>query len=123
MWPRGSRIVAILSVLLFLISLAVTIYGRTQGLGRNWYQARAVAEAIKTTSWLYMMAAQPYNGNDVAAGQLFRATILQLLQDNRSLGDHFAGTPAADEQLTPRMEEVRGFGIGEKVNFYRPYRI
>ena len=123
LWPSPSRIIAFIAALLFLASLAVTIFARTQQFQQSWYQARALAESIKTTSWLYMMGADPYNVDDVSAAHVFRATLTQLLEDNRSLGDHFESTPAADEQLTPRMREVREFTVGDKVAFYREYRI
>jgi hypothetical protein len=123
LWPSESRVTAVIAALLFLASLAATIFARTQQFQQSWYQARALAESIKTTSWLYMMGADPYNADDVSSAQVFRATLTQLLEDNRSLGDHFESTPAADEQLTPRMEEVRQLNLGEKVAFYRNYRI
>lgn len=123
MLPSESRVPAVIAALLFLASLAVTIFARTQQFQQSWYQARALAESIKATSWLYMMGADPYNVDDVSAGRVFRVTLTQLLKDNRSLGDHFESTPAADEQLTPRMREVRGLNVGDKVAFYRKYRI
>jgi hypothetical protein len=123
LWPSESRVAAVIAALLFLASLAVTIFARTQRFQQGWYQARALGESIKTTSWLYIMGADPYNVDDVSAAQVFRATLTQLLEDNRSLGDYFESTPSADEQLTPRMEEVRQLSVGEKVDFYRNYRI
>jgi hypothetical protein len=118
-----SRVPVVIAALLFLASLAVTIFARTQQFQQSWYQARALAESIKATSWLYMMGADPYNVDDVSAARVFRVTLTQLLKDNRSLGDHFESTPAADEQLTPRMKEVRGLNVGDKVAFYSKYRI
>jgi hypothetical protein len=121
--PGESPVAAILAALLFLASLAITIFSRAQQFQRHWYQARALAESIKTTSWQYMMGAQPYDIDDVSAAQLFRGTLTRLLEDNRSLGDFFAGTPAVDEQLTLRMHEIRRLSVPEKAEFYRQHRI
>ena len=123
MWPSNWSALAIASAALFLVSLALTVYARTQHYQRNWYQARALAESIKTTSWLYMMAADPYHGSDADAAKLFRSTLTQLLSDNRSLGDHFAATPAADEQLTAQMINARALGVPQKLTCYRDERI
>jgi hypothetical protein len=70
-----------------------------------------------------MMDADPYHGSDADAAKLFRSTLTQLLSDNRSLGDHFAATPVADEQLTAQMINARALGVPQKIACYRDARI
>jgi hypothetical protein len=123
LFAGDSRGAAITSAMLFLISLGVTVYGRTQHFQRHWYQARALAESIKTTTWRYIMGAEPYDGEDAASARLYGAVLMELLVDNHSLGNYFAGDAAAGDQLTARMQEIRASTVEQKLALYRDTRI
>ena len=69
------------------------------------------------------MGAEPFDVDETTSGIVFRDLLGQLLSDNRSLGDYFAETPAADEQLTARMQEIRRLSLAEKIAFYRQNRV
>src|SRR4051812_22914863 len=58
---RMTTVLAILSAVLFLASLATYIYGQYQRFQERWYQARALAESVKTATWRLMMMADPFS--------------------------------------------------------------
>jgi hypothetical protein len=121
--PFGSSIIAILSAAVFFGSVVITILARTKHFQRIWYQARALAESIKTASWRFMMAAEPFSSDSMSSEITFQKLIRELLKENESLSDYFAGTSAAEEQLTDRVREVRNFPLPEKMKFYLDHRI
>lgn len=57
---NSSQCLAVISAILFLTSLAITIYIKYANLQGHWYQTRALAESIKTSVWKLIMCAEPY---------------------------------------------------------------
>jgi hypothetical protein len=123
LYPFGSVVVSTLSAAVFFTSLGVTILARTKHFQRIWYQARALAESIKTASWRFMMASEPFTAETASSEITFQNLLRELLKENESLGDYFAGASAAARQLTDRMREVRNFPLAEKIAFYQQNRI
>jgi len=71
---------ALVALIGFLIALAAEIYITLERPERNWYQARAGAESIKTLSWRYSVGADPFLMSlDVQdAESLFRTRVGQV---------------------------------------------
>src|SRR5687768_498342 len=51
LFSTGGTWLALTSAALFLLSLGTIIYEKATGLQRRWYQARALAESVKTATW------------------------------------------------------------------------
>jgi hypothetical protein len=99
-----STWLAAASAMLFLMSLAATGYAEYFALQRRWYQSRALAESVKTTTWRLMMGADPFARLDEQKSLLrFRNLLAELLQQNRGIGEYLAGDISKGEQVTEKI--------------------
>lgn len=115
---------AIAAALLFGASLLVYVYAQYSDFQGRWYQARALAESVKTATWRLMMSAEPF-ASGVQKSNLdgFRSLLTELLEDNRGIGMHLAGDWSNQDQVTARMREVLALPFGEKRQCYLKHRI
>lgn len=114
----------IASAALFLLSLGATVYAEHFALQRRWYQARALAESVKTASWRLMMGAEPFARPDSSKNLArFRSLLAELLQQNRGIGEHIAGDVSGGEQVTDRMRLVLNSSFEERRALYLRDRI
>jgi hypothetical protein len=118
----ASNGLAIASAVLFLASLAAHLYSEFQGLQRRWYQARALAESVKTTTWRFKMHADPFTGASTDT-DLFRERLRELLAQNEGIAGDLDATWANKEQITPSMIEVRFASFEDRRELYRASRI
>lgn len=124
-YADNSRLSGILAALLFLGTLFLSIFQASKRYDRTWYNARAVAESVKTRTWRYMMRAEPYESMepDTVAQSNFSNDLLQILNQNRELGPNIGGDFSAKEQITLKMNEVRQRDLPERLKLYRKERI
>jgi hypothetical protein len=119
-----STCLAIVAALLFGASLIVYVHAQYSDFQGRWYQARALAESVKTATWRLMMSAEPFaSDNQKSNLDVFRKLLTELLQDNSGIGKYLAGEWANQDQVTARMREVLAFSFEEKKQCYLKHRI
>lgn len=119
MVPDRSYIIAY--AVLLGSALAIMVIRSVLKPERRWYQARALAESVKTTTWKFAMAARPFM-NDAEDRQRLRQMLLELLNANRSLGPQFDGVSSGD-QITIDMEKLRSLPRAERLAVYMRDRV
>ncbi|MDR1363947.1 MAG: DUF4231 domain-containing protein [Spirochaetaceae bacterium] len=109
-----------------IISLAIVVFSfvfyfnNYQGV---WYNARAVAESIKTISWRYAIKADPYNTPDDNAKKLFLKTIKHIIDMNHDF-QKCIEADYGDQQLIPEsMTKIRQLPFNERLDIYQKHRI
>lgn len=92
---------------------------------QGWYQARALAESIKTSTWKYVMRAQPFGGvaDRRIAHSEFRNHLKAILDANRHVGRQFDSSAGESSQINREMEEIRALPVEERLAFYARERI
>lgn len=121
----NSKLLSILTASLFLIGLFLLIIILTKKYDQKWYSCRAIAESIKTATWRFMMKADPYDESvtiNQAKAEL-RNLLRELLKNNTSIADLIGGEVSEQEQITPKMIEIRNFELRERIEFYVTFRI
>lgn len=99
-----TPLVATASVILFLASLGVYIYGQREDFQAKWYQARALAESVRTATWRLVMKAEPFAADAEEPNlEKYRNLLTELLQANTGIGAFLAGRWAHANQVTPGM--------------------
>jgi hypothetical protein len=116
-------IVMALSGLLFLASLAVFVYGQFENFRGRWYQARALAESIKSATWRLIMGADPFSKSGEKSLEKFRELLNELLQENKGLAKHLSGQWSNEDQITSEMRRVISMQFEEKKKYYLANRI
>lgn len=115
---------AIVATLLFIASWLVHFNSQYRDFRGRWYQARALAESVKTATWRLMMSSEPFAATDPSLSfGAFRSLLAELLEDNRGIGEHLSGDWSRHDQVTPRMSEVRGLPFSDRKQYYLTHRI
>jgi hypothetical protein len=119
--PAGvaGRLVAGIAAVALVVALLLTMLIQSRSYERTWYGGRAVAESVKTLAWRYMTRAEPFATGGV--DDLFVERLTQILQQGKALSVALA--PAAAEQITRGMRDVRGRSLEQRRDFYVRCRI
>lgn len=118
-----SAIVMAVSGLLFLASLAVFVYGQFENFRGRWYQARALAESVKTATWRLIMGADPFSKAADTNLEKYRGLLNELLRENNGLAKYLSGQWSNEDQVTLEMRRVLSMSFEEKRNYYLVNRI
>ncbi len=116
-----SLIVAVFYILALVFSY---ILGKNR-YEKNWYNGRAIAESIKTSTWKYCMRSAPY-GDDVSTqvpNSNFRNMLSQIIRDNKELGKVVLDHQNTDEQITSSMKNIRKMSLEDRKSYYLEHRI
>ncbi len=118
----SSTPVAIIQTTILAANLFVTFYIGYFEPQKAWYAQRALAESIKTITWLYMMRAEPYDIPNTEARQLFLVRLKGILKENSSV---FKESPMKEgaNQISKFMENIRDKSLDERKRFYKQKRI
>ncbi|MEX0661199.1 MAG: DUF4231 domain-containing protein [Balneolaceae bacterium] len=121
----NNSYLAIAAAFVFIIGILLTFFILNKDFENAWYNCRALAESIKTSTWKYIMRAEPYaDTNDVrVANSEFRNLLKRLLNQNSNLSHVFVDEACEREQITSIMKKVRAMSLEERKNFYIEYRI
>lgn len=110
---------------LFLAAIFVSIFIATKKYEEVWYRARAVAESVKTSSWRFMMKADPYwdapSLPEVRAQ--FRKLLLNILNEHKDLAKEFASDASEGQAVTDAMNAVRALETSQRLDCYKQLRI
>lgn len=117
-----NRPYIILFGLLLGMALAALVVRSVLKPEQRWYQARALAESVKTTTWKFAMAARPFE-NDVNDRRRLRQMLQELLEANRSVGSQFDGNVVGGDQITSDMDALRELPRAERLDVYMRDRV
>tara|TARA_R110001592_G_scaffold16881_12_gene71700 strand:- start:21277 stop:22146 length:870 start_codon:yes stop_codon:yes gene_type:complete len=114
-----------LYVLALIASSGLLIFMSIKKPEKDWYGCRALAESIKTSSWRYMMRAEPFE--DVPklkeVNDKFREFLIEILEVNKHLRDSIVKHPDGGDQISPEMIRIRGIELEERKSIYLRERI
>ncbi|MHA2940214.1 DUF4231 domain-containing protein [Vibrio sp. RC27] len=92
---------------------------------KNWYNGRAIAESIKTSTWKYCMRAAPYT-DDVSIqvpNSRFRNMLTQIIRSNSELGEVVQDHQNTNDQVTSAMTSIRKMTLEDRKSYYLQHRI
>ncbi len=113
---RGSA--AWLGLFFFVLALVIRVSQLAEKYERQWYEGRAVAESVKSASWLYSVKGHPYQNEDAAAD--LTATVRGLLDGMEQL-DVAAGPDL--EIVTTWMKQTRYIDLPSRIGVYCTHRV
>lgn len=115
----------IIYVAILSASTALLLFTALQKPEKEWYGCRALAESIKTSTWRYMMRAEPFqdtpNLSDVAGR--FSEFLKVILDANSHIRDSISRRPAPGDQITIEMNNTRSLSLSDRIEKYRIERI
>ena len=123
-WPTNIQ-GALMSAVLFLVTLGILIGLKAKKPDDIWYNGRAVAESVKTRSWRWIMQAEPYQdvGNHEITCKLFISDLKSILSQNRSLSHELISSTCVQDPISQKMETIRNLTLEERLMVYKEQRI
>jgi membrane protein YdbS with pleckstrin-like domain len=112
-----------LNGLILLIPAAASTIFYLVGPEKNWYIGRAVAESVKTLSWRYMMRSQPFQNDNKESRKEFVKRIEQVVTGARKDNFLVESFSTDDNEITPKMDEMRSLPFLERKESYAKFRI
>lgn len=118
----ASPAIAYAQAACLLLTVFLSIFIGYHKPDRNWYNARAVAESVKTLTWRYMMRAEPFQATDETSLRAFQKKLKEVLEQNQqALG--LLSSNLADRQITEAIRSHREAPFEERKDLYIKDRI
>ncbi len=114
----------VLTAVLLVLGLLATWINGAQGYEKTWFDARAVAESVKTVAWRYMMQAHPFDEHldPVAADTLLVDELRAVLEARRGVSNRIVSL-AGDGEISPFMRETRSAALALRKRVYNQDRL
>ena len=119
-----STVLAIFAALIFVMTLFLSFFLMNRRYDNTWYNARALAESIKTVTWRYMMHAEPYQDVDIEiAKKIFINNLKGILEQNKQLAQAFTGDKATADAISQEMARIRDLALEDRIKLYLADRV
>ncbi len=113
---------AIGTVLALLAALVSNYVGRQRKDDQVWFDGRAIAESIMSSSWRYMMRTAPFN-DDATCNHVFTHQLVAILGARPELRHELHGSAPDRHQITAKMRQVRASPLLDRARLYRESRL
>lgn len=122
---KSPPILYIAYVVVVFGSTALLIYMSVSKPEKTWYGCRALAESIKTSTWRYMMRAEPFDGtlSPRDAQRKFADFLEEILKANHYARVSVSITPLSGEQVTKEMSTMREQPLEQRRSHYEKKRL
>jgi len=124
-FPDSSSVIAFATAGITSLSFMLTTIRWALKPEKHWYAARAVAEAVRSLTWLFVTDAGPYPASlspDEAAKK-FLADLRTTIQDQGDAALGFGSEFTEHPQITPRMRAIRHASFDERRELYVAARL
>ena len=122
-----ARIVfSILTAIGLFIAFITRIVIQVNRWDRKWFDTRAIAESVKTATWRYIMAVDPYQGagSNKDADKKFVDDLDEIFKTRPEAHLAMASCLSSGEkQISDRMREIRKLSINDRKIIYVKQRV
>lgn len=119
-------IAALASAIFMAGGLLLTLYIRGRQFEQNWFDGRAVAESVKTSTWRFMVGSEPYHQSlsEKEVIRLFTESLRKVVEDRRRFAAFLVNNSEEnDSQIPSKMLEIRNLPLEEKKQLYLNERL
>lgn len=106
-------------------STALLVFMAVKKPEKDWYSCRALSESIKTSTWRYMMRAEPFEDtqrlNEIRGK--FASFLKEILDANSHVRESISRRPNAGDQITSKMDELRALTLVDRKDIYLNKRV
>jgi hypothetical protein len=116
-------VLAIVSGVMFALSLVCLVERRRRKPEEAWYGGRAAAESVKTLAWRYAVGGDPFptTSTDREAAAVYLDRLKKILDELKGIG--LARTAPDDSDLTPGMKALRSAPFRDRRVAYERDRV
>ncbi len=120
-----TKVYSLSVAFVYFVALSLSLVLGLKKFEKPWYNGRAVAESIKTSSWRYAMRAAPFA--DAESLHMpkaeFRNMLKNIIRSNRELGNSIGAHQDTNDQISTEMDKIRALTVEERKNYYVTNRI
>ena len=116
---------AVITAASLAVHFLVTWIMRARRYDAAWFKCRAIAESVKSLTWKYMMAVEPFS-SDLQAKELdtrFSEELKAMVRPTERLGEHLSGPAMTLPPITDSMRQFRTLSLEEKQTKYLKERV
>ncbi len=119
------RLLSVVTAVFLAIALVLMWILRTKRYEKVWFDCRAVAESVKTTTWRYMMLAPPYDSgkDDADVDAKFLRDLGEIRGARPGVDAHLAGLASGATQISDSMRKTRVLPLDERKDVYLSGRL
>lgn len=114
--------IAVIQTITLLVALGCSIYLFSLKPERQWYEARAITESIKTITWRYACKVHPYNNSDEVDRKEFLETLRRLIELNTAVTKKLSGH-LGEALITRDMQVMRDMPLKDRISSYVQGRV
>jgi ABC-type multidrug transport system fused ATPase/permease subunit len=115
---RLSVVLYTVMALVLAVGLLILWIMRARQDDKIWFDGRAIAESVKTTTWRFMMKVPPFHEDDKADAR-FISQLREIREARPHLAKYIAATQVADGlSITDFMRAKRSASLEDKRAFY-----
>ncbi len=93
---------------------------------KHWFDTRAIAESVKTATWRYVMAIEPFKKMDSnkKADEIFGKELNEIFEARKETHIVIAScVTQSDKQISDKMREIRAAPLKDKLKIYIEQRL
>lgn len=109
------------SVILFVVAIALRLSGKAEKAEARWYEARAGAESIKSMAWQFAVGGESFRLADLDAEDRFRTEMLEVLDELKELD--VAPPKGGEPSVTGEMRAIRRESVAQRRAIYLAGRV
>ncbi len=120
------QILAAVTAVCLVFSLFASLLSRAGRFEAAWFNARSVAESVKTLAWRYMMGVEPFDlkKSQSEADREFVDKLKTIAEQVEENTDFVGGGSAAESsQISGEMKRVRGLSFMDRKDVYLKERL
>lgn len=112
-----------IAAVLLAVALLAKLANRLRSYDAQWFDGRAVAETVKSSTWRYAMHVPPYDAEDDAADASFAQMLRETLAARPGLAGRLYQIPVDGQQITTSMRQLRSLPFPERKRLYLSARV
>jgi hypothetical protein len=121
-WPENS-FAAIISALLFLFTLVIIAALQIEKPDNLWYNARAIAESVKSNAWRWMMKSDPYSRDIEHSKKVFLDELAKIYNDYEQIFAYTTPDTFDNVPISEMMKDIRNMNFEHRLQVYLDQRI
>lgn len=121
-----NKLFSIITMISIFLAFIVRICELIMKWERKWFDTRAIAESVKTTTWRYVTAIKPYSENveEKLIDEIFVNELNEIFKARPNAHAAMALCDSSDgQQITDRMREIRKMAIKDRLSLYLKQRV
>jgi hypothetical protein len=119
----AQKPISVAIAIVLFIGIIFTYIAQVRKFDKIWFDARAIAESVKTIAWRYMMRGNPFDAEMTNPEKAFLAELTEIQNSRPSVQPYLGGQSPEIKPITKYMQEMRATEFSSRKAAYIEHRI